>query len=133
MTMRRPLTAACLGFLLTAAIACNSTGGAVPTGPSAVAVPPPPPSPTTPPPPAIGRIFGTITELTTNGQVPVAGVYIEYCGYDGADTDATGFYQLSVPNGIAWLYVRKVAGFKEIAPVVTVSGETRLDIRLERE
>ena len=138
MTTRHALTAAGLGILLAGATACSSG----PTAPTAPPAPPAPASPTpalptlaypTPIPPMSTRLFGTITELTAKGPVPVEGVYIEYCGYDGAVTDADGFYQLIVPNGIAWLYVRRVPGFREIAPVVTVAGETRLDLRLERE
>ena len=139
MTTRHAVTATCLGLLLTGVTACSSgpTGPTTPSlpptsAPPAAALPtlgwPPPTSPVTPP-----RVFGTVTELTAKGPVPVEGVYIEYCGYDAAVTDADGFYQLIVPNGIVSLYVRRVPGFRDIAPVVTVNGETRFDLRLERE
>jgi|SRR5687768_15825046 len=128
MTTRHALTAICLGLLLTGVTACSG-GPTAPTAPAALSIPPAPPAPTV----GMGRVFGTVTELTANGPVPVEGVYIEYCGYDSAVTDANGFYQLIVPNGIAWLYVRRVPGFREIRPEVSVGGETRADLRLVRE
>jgi hypothetical protein len=116
------------------------------------------PSATAPTPAPAARstfaLFGVVSEVTANGNIPVEGVYLQVmqcdpreryaCGYGpilNVTTNAKGAYIVDgVYPGPATVWVEKT-GFQlpegvkvdgEGAQTVTVNGDTRLDVQLVR-
>ena len=106
----------------------------------------------TPAPRSTFALFGTVSEMTANGIVPVAGVMMEVascdasarsgCAFDKrATTNAQGAYIIEgVSPGPAGVWVEKT-GFQlpegvkvdgEGVQTVMVTGDTRFDIQLAR-
>jgi hypothetical protein len=126
--------------------ACGDGNGSIPTATA--------PSPT-PAPRSTFALFGVVSEVTANGNVPVEGVELQVmscapsvrlaCGGHGSilnvTTNAKGAYIADgVYPGQAVVWVEKT-GFQlpegvkvdgEGAQTVTVNGDTRLDVQLVR-
>lgn len=144
-----------LGFtvlLAGALIGCGGGGG--PIAPTTTPAPSPAPSPTVPA--TAGSLSGTVTEMTSTGPIPVAGVSIEQmscwqvnCPNDPiiqkVSTGSDGTYRFGgLYNGaLNFVWITK-EGYVPTGPpadrfacegcdrIVTVNGDTRLDIELVR-
>jgi hypothetical protein len=91
--------------------------------------------------PATFTLSGVVFEITDTGRTPVEGVFIEGYDFPGTRTDRNGFYSLSSYEGLNNLFVSK-EGYQTDPPelpscegcnvTVTLTGDTRLDIRLVR-
>lgn len=81
-----------------------------------------------------GALFGVLTEMTPAGPVAIEGAAVDdWINHLSTTSSADGSYRLSpVEGGYAYITVSK-RGFKYLEAHVGVSGETRMDIRLERE
>jgi Carboxypeptidase regulatory-like domain len=77
-------------------------------------------------------VSGVVSAMTPAGVVPVAGVRVDVQGDLGrfATTDANGFYSMQVVSGAPTLLSASKFGYDTHRQNVTVSEDTRLDIRL---
>jgi hypothetical protein len=158
--MKHLIVVACVGILGLVAAACEPTSG--PTAPSATTSPAPvspPPAPAPAPPtrsrPVLvtsARLSGVVSELTSDGLVPIASVdiYCDACGEFGhtrLETDDHGAYDFGRDGiwddgtGVIQLLIFKrgylVPG-GSTGPdgsswrTVKIDGDTRLDLQLVR-
>jgi len=133
-------------------ISITSCAGSPPVSPTPVPVPAS--GQTLPPANGIYTLFGVVSEMTPDGPVPVVGVRINETSCpsgscptpttQSATTDDNGYY--SIPGlfsgGNNTLWVTKT-GYEPAVPangdcggctqILTISGDTRLDIPLVRE
>lgn len=111
-------------FLFAISMACLAVGCAnsQPTGP-------------TPGGPLSYTIFGVVSELTPAGLAPVAGVSVrETTGSRSATTDAEGRYSIvNVPlQSTSTTISASKAGYNTSSATQQISGDTRVDIQLDR-
>ncbi|HET7695826.1 MAG TPA: carboxypeptidase-like regulatory domain-containing protein [Vicinamibacterales bacterium] len=100
-------------------------------GPSLpTALPPPPP----PPPPAVTYVLsGAVSEMTSAGSAPVQGArVIEMVSGRTSVSDQDGRYSIDGLTAISRSVSVTKAGYIVATGAVTMSGDTELDIRLER-
>jgi len=116
------MSAAGRGLVMAAGMLTWACGGTSPTWPSA---PPPPPGPTY-------TLTGTVTENTSNGA-PVAGAVVTHVSSGRTSTtDAAGTYTITgVAQATTTVTARK-DGYLITSRTVSISGETRLDLVLNR-
>jgi hypothetical protein len=88
-------------------------------------------------PPGTHTLTGTVTEMTDAGPVPVQDVKVwrlndEETGWRGATTDQNGFYEIRglYDGSRAASFVKE--GYRTVETVVTISGDTRFDVRIVR-
>lgn len=116
-----------LTVIVSVAILLSGCGGrsSTPTAPG------PPASPSVPT--VTYTLSGTVTEMTTTGVAPVEGVRVEeQSSRRSAMTDANGVYRLSGAYGADTLVSTTKAGYVSSRKIVTISGDTQLDIRVDR-
>ena len=98
-----------------------------------------PPSPTGPTPPGPGTppavtysLSGVVSEMTATGSAPIEGAKVaEQSGRTGV-TDADGHYSISGLTETNRIISVSRNGYVTGTRTVTMSGDTQLDIRLER-
>jgi hypothetical protein len=78
-------------------------------------------------------ISGTVTEMTDEGEIPVEGVEVTETGARTfAITDARGAYRLGdLRRAVSELWMSK-PGYVDDMKSVTLSSDTRVDLRVER-
>jgi hypothetical protein len=94
----------------------------------------PTPTATTPPTTATFNLSGAVSEMTTAGPAPIGGARVAVTSSGrAAVTDASGHY--SIPGLSATSHLISVTrdGYVTQTRTVTLSGDTQLDVRLERE
>jgi hypothetical protein len=93
-------------------------------------------SPTSPGSPTVTGAYtlsGVVTELTPAGMAPVEGARVEEArSRRFATTDANGFYSLSRLSAANTSVSVNKPGYVSNTRTVTISGDTQLDLRVER-
>ena len=86
-------------------------------------------------PPGMAALSGTVTEMTEAGEMPVEGAKVYRrmsSGWRTATTDKDGFYAMQgMIDGTEDVEVHK-DGYRTEKKSLTISGNTRLDVRLVR-
>lgn len=91
-------------------------------------------APTSPGSPIVqNRLIGTVTGMTDGGRLPLEGAVVtDVASGRSVITNQAGAYSLDeMPNGFASISVSK-DGYQSVTRLLSVSGETRLDLQLER-
>jgi hypothetical protein len=90
-------------------------------------------SPVTPTPTVTYTLSGAVTEMTPTGTAPVEGVRVEEDFSRRATmSDANGFYSLSGVSAANTSVSASKPGYVTDRKTVAISGDTRLDIRVDR-
>lgn len=117
-----------LATVIFAVLVSGCDGAGQLRSPTAPAAPPVPPSPL-----ATYTLSGTVTEMTSAGPVAVPGVWVEDGGsHEYAITDATGSYSVTGLRATTSHISASKPGYVSGRRTVTISGDMRLDIQLER-
>jgi hypothetical protein len=106
--------------VLSALLAAICAGCSQPSGPSPVVGPP------------LYSVTGVVSEMTSSGPVPVAGIKVEDpVSRNSSSTDGYGQFRLALTEGV---YALQATGpqFEARSQTVTVAGNIRLDIQMTR-
>ena len=86
-------------------------------------------------PPGTPTLSGIVTEMTTAGPVPVAGVLVSRgvpAGWQAGTSDPNGFYKISgLIEGTALVQIDK-AGYRSQSTQLPLTGDARFDVQLVR-
>lgn len=91
-------------------------------------------APTSPAPPSTqNRLVGTVSESSVNGALPLEGAVVtDLASGRSVTTNQAGAYSIEeLPNGFASIFISK-DGYQSVTRLLSVSGETRLDLQLVR-
>jgi hypothetical protein len=123
MTSLHSVTRASMSLILALfASACDSRSPTTPRVP-----------PVAPPPVATYTVSGIVTEMTPSGPIPVSGVRIqETSSQHFAYTDEVGLYSLPGLQARTSSIWASKAGYVTGQTPVTITGDTQLDIQVER-
>ena len=82
---------------------------------------------------AIYTLSGVVSELTPSGLAPLEGAFVnEGCKDQISRTDKNGFYSISQLYPFAFFPGFSKEGYQSESRIVTINGDTRLDIQLVR-
>jgi len=115
-----------LSTLLSLAVLLSACDGRTSVSPT------PPPAGVMTPSSVTYTLYGAVSEETTTGAAPIAGARVVDGSGGTATTDANGHYSISgLPASSRLISVTR-GGFLTGTRTITMTGDTQLDIRLER-
>jgi hypothetical protein len=115
--------------LMGVAILISACGeGSIPTAPTqTIATPPPPPTTVT------STLSGSVSEMTAQGALPIRDARVtEMSSGRIAVTDPGGLYTIPGLSASTRVFSITADGYVTTTRTVTLSGDTRLDVQLER-